>query len=99
MRASLSRIFEVVWKEVLQIRRDRRMFGIVLLMPVLELFIFGYVVATEIDDIALAVCDYSQTAESRAYVDQLTESGYFRIAAPCASLRDVDELLDRGRAK
>ena len=99
MRASLSRIFHVVWKEVLQIRRDRRMFGLVLLMPVLELFIFGYVVATEIDDIALAVCDYSQTAESRAYVDQLTESGYFRIAAPCASLRDVDELLDRGRAK
>ena len=99
MWESVHRIIEVVWKEVLQIRRDKRMFGIVLLMPVLELFIFGYVVATEVDDIALAVCDYSHTAESRAYVDQLTESGYFRIAAPCASLHDVDELLDRGRAK
>ncbi len=99
MYASLARIFQVVWKEVLQIRRDRRMFGIVLLMPVLELFIFGYVVATEIDDIALAVCDYSQTAESRAYVDQLTESGYFRIAAPCTGVNDTDRLLDHGEAK
>jgi ABC-2 type transport system permease protein len=65
MLASLARILEIVWKEVLQIRRDKRMFGIVLLMPVLELFIFGYVVATEVDDVALAVCDYSHSAESR----------------------------------
>ncbi len=99
MLASLARIAQVVWKEVVQIRRDKRMFGIVLLMPVLELFIFGYVVATEIDDIALAVCDFSQTAESRAYVDQLTESGYFRIAAYCSRIDDTDRLLDRGEAK
>jgi drug efflux transport system permease protein len=99
MFASLARIFQVVWKEVVQIRRDRRMFGIVLLMPVLELFIFGYVVATEITGVALAVCDYSQSAESRAYVDQLTESGYFRIAATCSGVNDTDRLLDRGKAK
>ena len=99
MLASLARIFEVVRKEVLQIRRDRRMAGIVLMMPVLELFIFGYVVATDIKNVALAVCDYSQSAESRAYVDQLTESGYFRIAAPCRSVAEADRLLDRGDAK
>lgn len=97
--ASLARIFQVFWKEVVQIRRDQRMFGIVLLMPVLELFIFGYVVATEVNDVALAVCDYSQTAESRAYVDQLTESGYFRISAQCTRIDDTDRLLDRGEAK
>lgn len=99
MRASLSRILHVVWKEVIQIRRDRRMFGLVLLMPVMELFIFGYVVATDVDDIALAVCDYSHSAESRTYVDQLVTSGYFRIAAPCARLADTDHLLDRGVAR
>lgn len=99
MRASLARIFQVIWKEVIQIRRDRRMFGIVLMMPVLELFIFGYVVATEVDDVALAVCDYSQTAESRAYVDQLTQSGWFRIAAHCNGVNDTDRILDHGEAK
>jgi len=97
--ASLARIAQVVWKEVVQIRRDRRMFGLVLMMPVLELFIFGYVVATEIKNVALAVCDYSQSAESRAYTDQLTESGYFRVAARCNGIQDVDRLLDRGAAK
>ena len=64
--ASLSRILHIVWKEIVQIRRDRRMFGLVMMMPLLELLIFGYVVATDIDHISLAVCDYSHTArESR----------------------------------
>ncbi|MCC6850092.1 MAG: ABC transporter permease [Deltaproteobacteria bacterium] len=99
MRASLARMLQVIWKEVIQIRRDRRMFGIVLMMPVLELFIFGYVVATEVDDIALAVCDYSRSAESRAYIDQLTQSGYFRITARCAGVNDTDRILDHGEAK
>jgi ABC-2 type transport system permease protein len=99
MIASLSRIFHIVWKEVIQLTRDPRMFSMVLLMPVMELFIFGYVVATDITDIAIAVCDYDQSAASRAYVEQLVHSGYFRIAAPCHSLQDVTDLLDRGTVK
>jgi ABC-2 type transport system permease protein len=99
MTASLSRVWHVVWKEVIQISRDRRMFGMILLMPLLELLIFGYVVATDITNIDLAVCDFDRSAESRAYTDHIVRSGYFRIAAPCASMADVDRLLDRGRIK
>lgn len=96
MRASFGRLLAIVGKELVEIRRDRRMFGLVLVLPVLELLIFGYVVATDIDDIELAVCDYSHSAESRAYVEQLERSGYFRVRAPCAGIADVDRLLDRG---
>ena len=99
MTASFSRIFRVVWKEVIQISRDRRMFGMILIMPLLELVIFGYVVATDITNIDLAVCDFDQSTESRSYVDQLVRSGYFRIAGQCHSMRDVNRLLDRGRIK
>jgi ABC-2 type transport system permease protein len=99
MTASLSRIFRVVWKEVIQISRDRRMFSMILIMPLLELIIFGYVVATDITNIDLAVCDFDQSTESRSYVDQLVRSGYFRIAAQCHSMQDVNRLLDRGRIK
>ncbi len=99
MRASLARIAQIVGKEIIQIRRDRRMFGLVLLMPVIELFIFGYVVATDIDHIPLAVCDFSHTAESRAYTEQLERSGYFRVRERCDRVGDVDGLLDRGRVR
>ena len=96
MRESAERIFRIVWKEVLQIRRDRRMFGLLLFMPVMQLLIFGYVVATDVDDIDLAVCDFSRSTESRAYVAQLEQSGYFRVRAECRRIGDVDALLDRG---
>ncbi|MCK6557054.1 ABC transporter permease [Candidatus Binatia bacterium] len=99
MLASLRRIIEIVRKEIIQIRRDRRMFGLVLMMPVLELFIFGYVVANDVDNIDLAVCDFSRTPESRSLVEQLERSGYFRVRAPCARLDDADGLLDRGVVK
>ena len=99
MTAALSRIVHIVWKEVIQMSRDRRMFSMILIMPLLELIIFGYVVATDITDIDLAVCDYDQSAESRTYVDQIVRSGYFRIAAPCHTMEDVTRLLDRGRVK
>ncbi|MBI3785503.1 MAG: ABC transporter permease [Deltaproteobacteria bacterium] len=99
MIASLSRVFHIVWKETIQLGRDRRMFGMVLLMPVMELFIFGYVVATDVTDIAIAVCDYDQSAASRTYVDQLVHSGYFRVASSCASMNEVSGLLDRGDVK
>lgn len=99
MLASLSRIGHLVWKELVQIRRDRRMFGLTMMMPVLELLIFGYVVATDVDNIGLAVCDYSHSAESRAYVAQLEQSRYFRVRATCAGVHDIDHLLDRGSVR
>jgi len=99
MTASLSRIAHVIWKEVIQIRRDRRMFGMILLMPLMELFIFGYVVASDLNNIELAVCDYDRSAQSRTYVDQVLRSGYFRIAASCGTIADVNQLLDHGRIK
>jgi len=99
MAASLARILQIVRKEIIQIRRDRRMFVLTLLMPVIELFIFGYVVATDIDNIYLAVCDYSHSAESRAYVEQLERSGYFRVRVDCARVGEVDALLDRGTVR
>jgi len=99
MHPSLSRIGHMVRKEVIQISRDRRMFGLILLMPLIELLIFGYVVATDIDNIDIAVCDYSRSAESRAYVEQLESSGYFRVRAPCSRISDVNRLLDRGEVR
>jgi ABC-2 type transport system permease protein len=99
MSASLFRIFHVVWKEVIQISRDRRMFGMILIMPLMELIIFGYVVTTDITNIDLAVCDFDQSTESRAYIDHIVRSGYFRIAAPCRSMGDITRLLDRGRIR
>ena len=99
MTDSLFCIFHVMWKEVIQITRDRRMFRMILIMPLMQLTIFGYVVSSDITDIDTAVCDYDQSTESRAYIEHIVGSGYFRIAAPCRSVQDINRLLDRGRIR
>jgi ABC-2 type transport system permease protein len=99
MTTSLSRIAHMMWKEIIQISRDRRMFGLILIMPLIQLAVFGYVVSTDITDIDTAVCDYDQSAESHAYVEHIVSSGYFRIAAPCRSVEELNQLLDRGRIR
>lgn len=99
MTAALSHILHITWKELIQIGRDRRMFGLILVLPVIQLAVFGYVVSTDITDIDTAVCDYDQSAESHAYVEHLVSSGYFRIAAPCRNVDELTHLLDRGRIR
>jgi len=99
MTASLARILHMTWKELIQISRDRRMFALILVIPLVQLAVFGYVVATDITDIETAVCDYDHSAESHAYIEHLVSSGYFRIVAPCRSVGELNQLLDRGRIR
>src|SRR5258708_34176400 len=97
--ASLSRILHMVWKEIVQIRRDRRMFILVMMMPLLELLIFGYVVATDIDHISLAVCDYRHTTESRPPRDRLDARRPFPGPAACAGVGGLHHLLEHGSVR
>jgi hypothetical protein len=56
-----SRVLTLVKKEFIQIRRDRRMLPILLILPVLQLVILGYAVSSDIKHLATAVCDLDNT--------------------------------------
>jgi ABC-2 type transport system permease protein len=93
------RVAEVVRKEVRQIRRDPRMYPIILIAPVLQLFLYGYAATFDLKKLPLAVYDADRSAESRAIVRALEASGEFRAAIEAASLREVDRALVRGTAR
>ena len=61
----MKRIRQVVRKEFIQIKRDHGLLRTVAVMPLIQLLIYGYVVATEIRALPVAVLDYSPSAESR----------------------------------
>lgn len=63
---SRRRIRLLMWKEFLQLRRDPMLVRLLLLMPILQLILFGYVVAAEISHLDTAVVDLDQTTTSRA---------------------------------
>lgn len=83
------RIRELVRKEFIQLLRDKRNRGILIIAPLVQILIFGYVVNFDIQDVRVALLDQSQTRESRMIVDQFKAGGTFRITH---QIRDARKL-------
>ncbi len=92
-----KRILQVIKKEFIQIRRDKKALRIILFAPVIQLFIFGYVTSTDVENIPLAVYDQCRTADSRELVQKFIKSGYFVLEEYIQKNSDVDEALDYSR--
>lgn len=93
------RVRTLIWKEFRQLRRDPMLVRLLMLMPVLQLLLFGYVVAVDVRSIETAVVDLDRSATSRALADSFEASGYFRITIRPASEAELQPLLDRGRVR
>ena len=94
----MRRILHIFRKEFIQIRRDKGLMRMVVLSPLIQLLIYGYVVATDIRALPVVVLDQSESVESRRMVDRFISSGYFALEAHVASLAVVTEHLNSGRS-
>lgn len=94
-----GRVRQVVKKEVIQILRDRRFLMLVLVTPVIQTIIFGYVANVDVTNIPTVVCDLDQSRQSRELVDRFLESGFFSLAGTAQDPRQADRWLDGGKAK
>ncbi len=92
-------LWNMLIKELIQLRRDPRVLAILFIAPVVQLTILGYAATTDIRMVELAVCDLDRTAASRGLVEELTASTYFRRVATVDSQNDLDPLLASGRAR
>jgi ABC-2 type transport system permease protein len=93
---SAKRIGLILWKEFRQFRRDRLLLPLVLVMPVLQLIMFGYVVSADITDVTTAIVDHDRTPLSRELAQSLEGSGYFEIVIRPDDERALRPLMDRG---
>lgn len=92
------RIIHIIKKELIQSLRDKRAFGILLIAPLFQLFIFGYVATTDLKRSEVIVCDFDQTPSSRDLIKSFTSSGYFDDKYYATSFKDIDYYIDSGRA-
>ena len=93
---SARRIRLLMWKEFLQLRRDPLLLRLLFLMPILQLMLFGYVVAADVTNLSTAVVDLDRTATSRALDASITASDYFEVTQRPAEA-DLQRLMDTGR--
>ncbi len=94
----MKRIVRMMVKEFLQIRRDKRMLPIILVLPIIQVILLGYAATVDVKNIGLAVNDLDGTPESRDLLQRFTNTGYFEVVAHTARMSDVDEYLDDGSA-
>jgi drug efflux transport system permease protein len=99
MRFSLQRLFAMARKEAIQLRRDPRSLTMAFLVPAAMIVVFGYIISFDVRDIAVAVLDHDNSAQSRALVSSFVSSGRFDVTARLASEAELDPLLNRGAVR
>jgi ABC-2 type transport system permease protein len=88
-----------MWKELLQLRRDRLLLPLIFIMPIMYVIMFGYVVGSDVRNLPTAIVDGDRTVTSQRIVDAFSSSGYFVIAQRPSSESSLQPLIDSGAAK
>jgi ABC-2 type transport system permease protein len=85
-------------KELIELRQDPRLFGVVILAPIIQLNVLGYAATTDVKDIPIAIVDADRSTASRELVHRFEASANFKIVAMPGSTGEIDTYLDRGQA-
>jgi drug efflux transport system permease protein len=88
----------LIWKELIELRRDPRLFGIVILAPILQLFMLAYAATTDVRNVPVVVADTDRSAASRELIARFEASPTFTLAAVVTGANEVDRYLERGDA-
>jgi ABC-2 type transport system permease protein len=94
----LTRIFHMLVKEFLQLRRDRYARIRLVVPPLIQMVMFGYAATFEVHSVATALMDRDNSQESRDLVSRFTASGRFEVITIARDEAALAELIDRGQA-
>ncbi len=94
---SLSRIGAIFSKEVIQMRRDRLTLGMMFIIPIIQLILFGYAINVNPKNLPTAVHVEDASPIARTLLQGLESSGYFDIKLQTQDPAEADDWLARGR--
>jgi ABC-2 type transport system permease protein len=93
---SPGRLGAVLAKEFVQMRRDRITFAMMLVVPIVQLLLFGYAINNDPKGLPAAVLALGQDRYTRSVVAALEVSGYYRFAKRPESAAEAESLMARG---
>lgn len=96
---SLTRLLAVARKEVLHILRDTRSLGIVVIMPVTLMLLFGYGVNLDLKQLPIYVYDQDGSQQSQDLLKRFQASDYFNVVRAAKNTPEIAHALDSGQAK
>jgi ABC-2 type transport system permease protein len=87
-----------VAKEVRHILRDRQTLTILLLMPLVQVVLFGFALRSDVRNIRLVIVDAAPDVETRALRNRFTGTDRFNIVATVPTVPDVEPWFRQGKA-
>ncbi len=94
----MRRLLFLIWKELLELRQDKRMLPIVFVAPALQLIVLGYAATTDVRHVPMVVADADGSTASRDLIQQFDASPYFTVISTVKSVNEVPPFLDGGHA-
>ncbi len=86
-------LLPVIIKEFIHIRRDPRSLTIIIVMPIMQLLLFGYAIDMDVKNIPLGVWDQSRTPASRELIRKFAGSDYFTLNAQIERQSEIEDLF------
>ena len=99
MNFSWRRLYSIVRKEFIQVRRDRITFAMMIGIPIIQLVLFGFAINSDPKHLPTAVVAGDSSSITRRIVAALETSRYYRIIDPHASVREARRLLREGQVQ
>jgi ABC-2 type transport system permease protein len=96
---SLGRIWVVAGKELRQLRRDRLTMGMMVMLPLMQLLLFGYAIDTDVRHMRTVVYDADRTAESRDLVRRLEATGFYQVIGAVSGYAEIERAFAAGTAR
>ncbi len=93
---SLQRMFSYLWRETLELQRDPVRATLALGGSLLLMFVIGFGITMDVEDLSYAVLDRDQTTLSQSYTLNLAGSRYFTEHAPIVDYEDLDRRMRNG---
>jgi ABC-2 type transport system permease protein len=95
---TLTRIRAMMRKEFIELRQSPRLFGLVIIAPILQLTLLGYAATTDIRNVPIVVVDGDRSPRSRELIERVSASPYFEVVEERFAPAGVEQDLASGRA-
>ncbi len=99
LRLSWSRWVGIIVKEFIQLKRDRLTFGMIVGIPIMQLILFGYAINSDPKHLPSAAIIADHSLYSRAVLQGLKNSDYFRIDHVVSGKAEAEELMAHGEVQ
>jgi ABC-2 type transport system permease protein len=94
----MRRIRILVWKELLELKADPRLFAIVVVAPIIQLFLLAYAATTDVKNVPMIIADGDRSTASRELVARFQASPAFTLVGTVTTSTEIDPYLDGGIA-